>query len=164
MPRPALTAIRGVGDCYRGARSPLSIIISTQAPTDSDLLSILIDDALAGHDPHVVVKLYTAPTDLNPFAEETIRLANPAFDTFMNANEVLAMAHDAKRMPAREAEYRNLVLNQRIETKGLILPGQRMIAGTRNPPSNTVPFVARNGVMPPSGQVNTSAPLSVGGF
>ena len=26
------------------------------------------------------------------------------------------MAADAKRMPAREAEYRNLVLNQRIET------------------------------------------------
>ena len=34
----------------------------------------------------------------------------------MNAREVLAMAADAKRMPAREAEYRNLVLNQRIET------------------------------------------------
>ena len=44
---------------------------------------------------------------------------------------------------------------------GLTLPGQRMIAGTRKPPSNTVPLVARNGVMPPSGQVNTSAPLSV---
>ena len=44
---------------------------------------------------------------------------------------------------------------------GLILPGQRMMAGTRKPPSYTVPLVARNGVMPPSGQVNTSAPLSV---
>jgi hypothetical protein len=30
---------------------PLSIIISTQATTDADLLSVLIDDALAGHDP-----------------------------------------------------------------------------------------------------------------
>ena len=60
--------------------APLSIIISTQAPTDADLLSILIDDALAGHDPHTVVKLYSAPTDLDPFDEETIRLANPAFD------------------------------------------------------------------------------------
>ena len=34
----------------------------------------------------------------------------------MNAREVLAMAADAKRMPAREVEYRNLVLNQRVET------------------------------------------------
>jgi hypothetical protein len=33
---------------------PLSIVISTQAPTDADLLSVLIDDALAGHDPHTV--------------------------------------------------------------------------------------------------------------
>ena len=82
--------------------SPLSIIISTQAPTDADLLSILIDDALAGHDPHTVVKLYSASTDLDPFAEATIRLANPAFDAFMNQREVLAMAADAKRMPARE--------------------------------------------------------------
>ena len=44
---------------------------------------------------------------------------------------------------------------------GLTLPGQRMMAGTRKPPSKTVPLVALNGVMPPSGQVNTSAPLSV---
>jgi phage terminase large subunit-like protein len=95
--------------------SPLTVIISTQAPTDADLLSILIDDALAGHDPHTVVSLHTAPTDLDPFAEETIRIANPALDAFMNRREVLAMAADAKRMPARESEYRNLVLNQRIE-------------------------------------------------
>jgi phage terminase large subunit-like protein len=94
---------------------PLSIIISTQAPTDADLLSVLIDDALAGHDPHTVVKLYTAPMELDPFDEATIRLANPAFGTFLNAREVLAMAQDAKRMPAREVEYRNLILNQRIE-------------------------------------------------
>jgi Phage terminase-like protein, large subunit len=95
--------------------SPLSIIISTQAPSDVDLLSVLIDDAQAGHDPHTVVKLYTAPTELDPFDEQTIRLANPAFGTFLNAREVLAMAQDAKRMPAREAEYRNLILNQRVE-------------------------------------------------
>jgi phage terminase large subunit-like protein len=94
---------------------PLSIIISTQAPTDADLLSVLIDDALAGHDPHTVVSLHTAPTDLDPFEEETIRLANPAFGTFLSAKEVLAMARDAQRMPAREAEYRNLILNQRVE-------------------------------------------------
>ena len=34
----------------------------------------------------------------------------------MNKREVLAMAADAARMPARENEYRNLVLNQRVET------------------------------------------------
>jgi len=95
---------------------PLSIVISTQAPTDADLLSVLIDDAKAGHDPRVIVRLYTAPETLDPFSEEAIRLANPAFGDFLNATEVLAMAEDARRMPSREGEFRNLVLNQRVDT------------------------------------------------
>ncbi|MGC2788292.1 MAG: terminase TerL endonuclease subunit [Roseiarcus sp.] len=96
--------------------APLSIVISTQAATDSDLLSILIDDALRGADPTTVVRLYTAPPELDPFREEAIRAANPALDTFMNKREVLAMAADAARMPARANEYKNLVLNMRVET------------------------------------------------
>jgi phage terminase large subunit-like protein len=95
--------------------NPLSIIISTQAPTDGDLLSTLIDDAMAGNDPRVVVDLYTAPIDDPPFDEATIRKANPAFGDFLNAKEVMAMAADASRMASREAQYRNLVLNQRVE-------------------------------------------------
>jgi phage terminase large subunit-like protein len=95
--------------------NPLSIVISTQAPTDADLLSVLIDDALAGHDSRVVVSLYTAPLDGDPFGEDSIKAANPAFGDFLNATEVMAMAEDARRMPSREAEYRNLVLNQRVE-------------------------------------------------
>ena len=95
--------------------NPLSIVISTQAPTDSDLLSVLIDDAIAGHDPRTVVSLYTAGDDLDAFSDEAIRAANPAFGDFQNAQEVRAMAEDARRMPTREAEYRNLVLNQRVE-------------------------------------------------
>ncbi|MDX1528903.1 MAG: terminase TerL endonuclease subunit [Gammaproteobacteria bacterium] len=95
--------------------APLSIVISTQAPTDNDLLSILIDDAQASHDPKVLLFLYTADPEADPFAEETIRQANPAFGDFQNAEEVMAMAEDARRMPSREAEYRNLILNQRVE-------------------------------------------------
>ena len=94
---------------------PLSIVISTQAPTEADLFSILIDDARAGHDPRVICRIDSAPPDADPFSEEAIRAANPAFDYFMNKAEVLAMAADARRMPSREAEYRNLVLNQRVE-------------------------------------------------
>lgn len=96
--------------------SPLSIIISTQAPTDADLLSVLIDDAKADNDPRVVLSLYTADPELDAFSEEAIRQANPAFGDFLNATEVLAMAEDARRMPSRQAEYENLVLNRRVET------------------------------------------------
>lgn len=94
---------------------PLSIVISTQAPSDGDLLSILIDDAKEHHDPKTRLFLYTAPMEDDPFAEETIRKANPAFGDFQNAEETLEMADAARRMPSREAEYRNLILNQRVE-------------------------------------------------
>ena len=103
--------------------NPLSIIISTQAPTDADLLSILIDDALAEHDPRTVIKLYTAPPDLDPFDEATIKLATPAYGAFLNPVEVRDMAAAAKRMPARQAEYENLILNRRVEvTSAFISP------------------------------------------
>lgn len=93
---------------------PMSIIISTQAPTDADLLSVLIDDALNGDDPRIVVSLYTADPDADPFDVEAIRQANPAFGDFLNAKEVLDQAAKAKRMPSQEALYRNYTLNQRV--------------------------------------------------
>lgn len=97
--------------------SPLSIVISTQAPTDADLLSLLIDDAQTGADPTQKLWLYTAPIDADPFSEKSIRAANPAFGEFMNKVEVLQQAADAKRLPSRESSYRNLILNQRVEMR-----------------------------------------------
>ena len=52
--------------------------------------------------------------------------------------------------------------NISLETSpGLILPGQRTIAGTRKAPSQFVSFSLRNGVVAASGQVNWLGPLSV---
>ena len=96
---------------------PMSIIISTQAPNSADLLSLLIDDALTGADPRNKIEICTAPLDLDPFSEKAIRAANPHFDDFMNKEEVLRQASDAKRLPARESAYRNLILNQRVAAK-----------------------------------------------
>lgn len=103
---------------------PLSVIISTQAPSDGDLLSILIDDALANHDPLTKVMLYTAPDDMSPFTKAAIRKANPAFGDFLNEREVLDQAHSAKRMPSREAAFRNLILNQRVNQETPFIPRQ----------------------------------------
>lgn len=101
---------------------PISVIISTQAPTDADLLSMLIDDALTEADPMNKVELYTTPLEdennpIDPFSEEAIRMANPHYDEFMNKSEVLRQAQKAKRMPSMEASYRNLILNQRVEAR-----------------------------------------------
>jgi hypothetical protein len=47
--------------------------------------------------------------------------------------EVLAMAADAKRMPAREIEFRNLILNQRIEVNNpFIAPAVWSACGKQN--------------------------------
>ena len=84
-------------------------------------MSILIDDALAGHDPTTVIKLYSAPPELDPFSEAAIRAANPAFGTFLNSREVLGMAGDAAGCRRGKAEYRNLILNQRVEASAPFL-------------------------------------------
>ena len=53
-----------------------------------------------------MLRLYTAPPELDPFSEKRSRQPIPRSGTFLNAREVLAMAGaDASRMPAREAEY-----------------------------------------------------------
>lgn len=103
---------------------PISIIISTQAPNDGDLLSMLIDDALTGTDPTKKVELYTAPEDGDAFSVDSIRAANPHFDEFMNQEEVKRQAAEAQRLPSREASYRNLILNQRVEAKAPFITKQ----------------------------------------
>lgn len=95
--------------------APLSIVISTQAPTDNDLLSRLIDDALNSRDPQTVVSIYSASLDADPFCEETLKACNPAWGDFLNADEVLRTMRAAQAMPSAEASYRNLHLNQRVE-------------------------------------------------
>lgn len=101
---------------------PLSIVISTQAPTDADLLSILIDDAKTGKDKKVKLWLYTADESLDPFGDKAIKQANPAFGDFLNAVEVREQAESARRMPSRESNYRNLILNQRISQTSPFIP------------------------------------------
>lgn len=102
-------------DTAQGAHDePLTIIISTQSPRSGDLLSIMIDDALRGDDPMTKVALYAAPEDADPFSEEALRAANPAYGDFLNAEYCRELADKARRMPSREAAYRNLILNQRV--------------------------------------------------
>lgn len=95
----------------------LSIIISTQAPNNGDLLSQLIDDAQRGQDAYTRVYLYSAPDQADPWTEETWRLANPALGDFRSLSDVEEIAATAKRLPVHEASFRNLILNQRISVE-----------------------------------------------
>lgn len=95
--------------------NPLSIVISTQAPTDADLMSVLIDRALTAKNPREMVFLYSAPPELETFSVEAIKAANPAYGDFLSADEVEQMRYDAMSSPSAQPGYENLVLNRRVE-------------------------------------------------
>jgi phage terminase large subunit-like protein len=100
----------------QGAHSaPLLLVISTQAASDDDLLSIWIDDALTGADPHTVCDLYTTPKDADLMSEEGWRAANPA--SFRSFADIREQAGRAVRMPSFESTFRNLILNQRVNAE-----------------------------------------------
>jgi phage terminase large subunit-like protein len=116
--------------------SPMSVIVSTQAPKDGDLLSVLIDDAINNPREEVVLFLSTAPVEPEegveepglpaeqwtvppdpayPYSEAAVRLANPEAGVLCNLVELLRDADNARRMPSLDASYRNLTLNQRVD-------------------------------------------------
>jgi phage terminase large subunit-like protein len=101
----------------QGAYSnPLLIAISTQAPTDADLFSIWIDAQTSSADPRVVCHVYTAPADCELEDRKAWAAANPALGKFRSMQDVEKQAKAAVLMPANEPEFRNLILNQRVES------------------------------------------------
>lgn len=93
----------------------LQIVISTQAPTDGDMLSIWIDDALTSGDPHIVVEVYAADEKAKLSDRRQWKKANPALGNFRSLPELEKMAQKAQRMSSFESSFRNLYLNQRID-------------------------------------------------
>ena len=92
----------------------LLIGISTQAPTDADLWSVWLDDAERSGDDGIVCHLYTAPEDCDVLDEASWAVANPALGLFRSETEVRNLAEAAARVPSKEAAFRVLVLNQRV--------------------------------------------------
>lgn len=93
--------------------APLLLVISTQAPTDADLMSIWLDDAIRSEDPTMVCHLYAADDDCELLDQEAWRAANPALGLFRSLQDVEEQARQAERMPATENTFRVLTLNQR---------------------------------------------------
>ena len=96
---------------------PLLIAISTQAPTDADLLSLWIDDAVLSKDAQTVCHLYSAPEECDLLDAKAWKAANPAMGKFRDAEDVRRQAEEANRMPSAESKFRNLILNQRVEAR-----------------------------------------------
>jgi phage terminase large subunit-like protein len=96
-------------------KEALGLVISTQAPDDDHPLSQMIDDGLSGVDPSMYVQLDAAPADADPFAEETWFGCNEALGNYLSLDDMRESAERARRIPAFEASFRNLRLNQRID-------------------------------------------------
>ena len=100
----------------QGAYSnPLLIAISTQAPTDADMLSTWIDAHRAAPDPRVVCQVYEAPKDCRLDDRQAWAASNPAMGVFRSLTDIEKQCKSAMEMPANEPAFRNLVLNQRVE-------------------------------------------------
>ncbi len=100
--------------------APLLVSISTQAPDDQHILSELIDYGLkvqSGEleDPSFHLTLYAAPEDSNPWEPATWMACNPAAGKFLSMEDLQTAALQAQRLPAKEASFRNLRLNQRVD-------------------------------------------------
>lgn len=105
--------------------NPLMLVISTQAPTDNDMLSQIIDaqlDPLNTPDPRVVVHLYAADKDAALDDPAAWRAANPALGVFRSEDDVRRQCAKAMAIPAFEPEYRNLILNMRCEAVAPFVP------------------------------------------
>lgn len=99
----------------------LLVLISTQSPSDSDYLSIMIDDAQRSGDPHTVCHLYAADKDCDLMDEAQWAKANPALGLFRSKPDLARGLEKAARLPQLESSSRNLLLNQRISREALWL-------------------------------------------
>ncbi|WP_458096235.1 terminase large subunit [Roseomonas sp. WA12] len=104
-----------------GARAePLGIVVSTMSADPFHVMTELanyaqqvrdglVEDAtFAGH-------VFTSPQTDDPWDEATWAKANPALGDFRSLEEMRSEASVAQRIPAREAVFRNLYLNQPVE-------------------------------------------------
>lgn len=107
---PFIEAIETAQGAYE---NPLKIIISTQAPTDADMLSLIID---APDDPHIIKHVYTAPADCALDDPAGWEAANPAIGVFRSLSDVQKQCAKAQSIPSFEPAYRNLVRNERVDT------------------------------------------------
>lgn len=100
---------------------PLSLIISTQAASDTDLLSMLIDDMIRNPQPENVCRLYCAEKDDDPWDPAIWYKANFALGKYRSLKDFKEVAALAKRMPTQEGSYKNLYLNMRISRLQLMV-------------------------------------------
>ncbi|MEK9770592.1 MAG: terminase large subunit, partial [Betaproteobacteria bacterium] len=115
---PFIDAILTSQGAYQDA---LQIFISTQAPSDADFLSIMVDDAIRSGDKKTVCHVYEAQPDCELLDKKQWKKANPGLGLFRSETDLAEQLKQASRLPSMEASARNLLLNQRVALESLWL-------------------------------------------
>ena len=101
--------------------NPLQIFISTQASSDADFFSQMIDDAERSGDAKTVLHMYRADEDCDLMDRSQWVKSNPALGLFRSEADLEEQLKQAERLPSMEASARNLLLNQRIALESIWL-------------------------------------------
>jgi phage terminase large subunit-like protein len=106
-----------------GARAePLTVVISTQSPDPNHIMTELVDYGLAidkgtlSPDPTFYYGIYVAPEEADPWDESVWHACNPALGDFRSLEEMRNFAEQARKIPTKENVFRNLYLNQRVDS------------------------------------------------
>ena len=142
--------------------NPLQLIISTQAATDSDWLSLEIDQAMTGDDPQVVCHLYTAPKGCDLLDDGAMTAANPALGTFRSRADLEQQLREAVNMPSKENTVRNLLLNQRVSTDSPFVSVDVWKANGKDPENFPPPDIPLFGGLDLSARLDLTAFVLVG--
>jgi phage terminase large subunit-like protein len=118
---PSRSLYDALGTALGGRAQPLMLVISTQAARDEAPMSELIDYGLRIERGEISdlgfhLTMYAAPPEAEPWKLATWKKANPALGDFRSLEDVKRLALQAQRMPSAEMSFRNLILNQRVDT------------------------------------------------
>jgi len=118
-----------------GARAqPLTIVISTMSPNKHSIMyeqydyAVKIRDKIIKDDSFAPI-IYQAPEDADIWDEQVWFGCNPALGDFRSLEEMRVFAERAKRIPAAEAAFRNLYLNQMVDSEQRFLNSTDWLAG-----------------------------------
>ena len=100
----------------------LYLVISTQAPSDMDYFSVLLDGAERGDDPHTICHVYKADENCELMDVDQWYKANPGLGIYRSLPELEKSMKQALEIPAKEPAARNQFLNQRIAAEQLAIP------------------------------------------
>ena len=105
-----------------GARKESLVwLLSTQSASDNHIFSEKVDYVKMVNrgeitDPRIKGFVYEVPDELDAWDEKNWILANPGLDVIRSRDEMRKKADEAKRLPAQEAFFRQLFLNQRVDS------------------------------------------------